>query len=100
MTSSALKTSEIFTSTTVVSNDLRMFADMHKDSVMGSNKNKLFKVQKTEEEKRQEKKDKFAGAFVMSPNHCRSTGFKLLGNENNFIHDFVIDEDIRSESIA
>jgi hypothetical protein len=64
---------------------------------MGSNKNKLFKVEKTEEQIREEKKDKFAGAFVMNPGHCSPTGFMLLGALNKYIHDHVIDEDISSE---
>ena len=65
---------------------------------MGSNKNKLFKVPKTEEQIKEEKKDKFAGAFVMNPAHCTSTGFMLLGVLNDYIHNFVIDFDIGSES--
>jgi hypothetical protein len=97
MTTSSLKTSEVFTSTTVVGNDLRLFADIEFDIVMGSNKNKLFKVEKTEEQIREEKKDKFAGAFVMNPGHCSPTGFMLLGALNKYIHDHVIDEDISSE---
>ena len=100
MTTSSLKTSEVFTSTTVVGNDLRLYADMKKGKVMGSNKNKLFRKPKTEEQKKQEKKDKFAGAFVMNPSHCSSTGFVLLGSENRFIHDHVIDFDITSELIG
>jgi hypothetical protein len=97
MNTSCLKPSEIFTSTTVVANDLRLFADMEEGSVMGSNKNKLYKVAKTEEQIKEEKKDKFAGAFVMNPAHCSSTGFILLGTLNRYIHDHAIDEDIGSE---
>ena len=97
MTTSSLKTSEIFTSTTVVGNDLRLFADMKKDMVMGPNKNKLYRQPKTEEEKKLEKLNKFAGAFVMSPDHCSSTGFVLLGVENKYIHNHAIDFDIGSE---
>lgn len=97
ITSNCLKTSEVFTSTAVVGNSLRAFAISNANSVMGSNKNKLFKVQKTEEQIKQEKKDKFAGAFVMNPKHCSSTGFELLGQENSKIHENAIDMDITSE---
>lgn len=97
MTTSSLKPSEVFTSTTVVGNDLRLFADMESGMVMGSNKNKLFKVPKTEEQIKEEKKDKFAGAFVMNPGHCSSTGYVLLGSLNKYIHDHAIDFDITSE---
>ena len=97
MSSTCLNYNEIFTSTQVVANDLRLFALLQKDSIMGSNKNKLFRVQKTEEQIKQEKKDKFSGAFVMSPNHCSSTGFMLLGTLNKFIHDHAIDFDIGAE---
>lgn len=100
MTNSALKISEIFTSTIVVGNDLRLFVDINKNMVMGPNKNKLYKQPKTEEQKKLEKKNKFAGAFVMSPEHCKSTGFELLGELNKFIHDHAIDMDIGSESVV
>jgi hypothetical protein len=98
MTTSSLKPSEVFTSTTVVGNDLRLFADIESNMVLGSNKNKLFKVPKTEEQIKEEKKDKFAGAFVMNPAHCSPTGFILLGALNKYIHDHAIDFDISSES--
>lgn len=92
-----VKPSEVFTSTLVVGNSLRLFAFIEKGNVMGSNKNKLFKVKKTAEQIKQEKKDKFAGAWVMHPKHCSSTGFKLLGQLNKYIHDHAIDFDITSE---
>ena len=99
LSTNCLKTSEVFTSTTVVANSLRLFAFIEKQQVLGSNKNKLFKEKKTPEQLAEEKKDKFAGAFVMNPAHCSSTGFYLLGVLNKFIHDHVIDFDISSELI-
>ena len=98
ITSNCLKTSEVFTSTSVVANSLRLFAMKEDHMAMGSNKNKLFRVEKTEEQKKQDKKDKFAGAFVLNPAHCTSTGFELLGQENSKIHEHGIDMDITSES--
>ena len=97
MSMMCLKPSEVFTSTTVVANSLRLFAFTEKNEVMGSNKNKLFRVKKTPEQIKEDKKNKFAGAFVMYPEHCSSTGFKLLEVVNKYIHDYVIDMDITSE---
>lgn len=91
-----IKTSEIFTSTTIVANSLRVFAYENGHQLMSSNKNKLFKVEKTEEEIKEAKKNKFAGAFVMNTAHTTSTGFKLLGLLNKYIHDNGIDFDITS----
>lgn len=88
---------EAFTSTAVVGNSLRLYAYLETDSVQGSNRNKLFAVKQTEEEKRQAKKDKFAGAWVMDPAHCSSTGFRLLGQLNKYIHTHCIDMDITAE---
>lgn len=95
--SNCLKSSEVFTSTTVVGNSLRLFAIVEGREMMGQNKNKLFRVKKTEEQIKQEKKDKFAGAFVMHPKHATSTGHMLLGVLNRYIHDHGIDFDITSE---
>ena len=92
-----VKLSEVFTSTAVVGNSLRYFALYEKDSAMGSNRNKLYRVEKTPEQKKADEEDKFAGAFVMNPAHCSSTGFKLLAQLNKYIHDNVIDFDITSE---
>lgn len=44
-----------------------------------------------------EKEEKFEGAFVMSPEHMKSTGFTLYGTAMQFIHDYVIDYDIEAE---
>lgn len=97
MTTSALRIMEVFTSTLVVGGSLRLYSFIEKNHVMGSNKNKLFRVKKTAEQIKQEKKDKFAGAFVMNPAHCSPTGHVLLGILNKYIHDYVIDMDITSE---
>ena len=97
MTSTALKPSEIFTSTQLVSNDLRLFALIEFNMVMSSNANKLFRVKKTEEQIKQEKLNKFAGAFVMNTEHCSPTGFKLLGILNKYIHAHIIDFDVGAE---
>ena len=99
MSVNCLKPSEVFTSTTVVGNALRLFAFVEKGQVLGSNKNKLFKTYNDNEDDDddEEKEDKFAGAFVMNPAHCTSTGFMLLGVLNDYIHNFVIDFDIGSE---
>ena len=93
-----VRPSEVFTSTVVIANSLRYFALYEQGHAMGSNSNKLFKVQKTKEQQEEDKKDKFAGAFVMNPAHCTSTGFKLLGQLNKYIHDHSVDMDITSES--
>ena len=92
-----VRPSEVFTSTVVIANSLRYFALYEQGHAMGSNSNKLFKVQKTKEQQEEDKKDKFAGAFVMNPAHCTSTGFKLLGQLNKYIHDHSVDMDIASE---
>lgn len=92
-----VRPSEVFTSTVVIANSLRYYSLYEQGYVMGSNKNKLYRVPKTEEQKKEEKKDKFAGAFVMNPAHCSSTGFKLLAQLNKYIHDHAIDMDITSE---
>ena len=92
-----VKPNEVFTSTMVIENSLRLFAFKEKNMVMGSNRNKLFRVPKTPEQIKEEKKNKFAGAFVMHPKHCTSTGFKLLGQYNKYIHLDSIDMDIRAE---
>lgn len=99
MSTTCIKPNEAFTTTTFDCNDLRLFVDMHYDVVLGQNKNKLFKTYKSEDDLDDEdnEEDKFSGAFVMSPNHCKSTGFILLGALNNFIHDHCIDMDIGSE---
>lgn len=131
-----VRPNEVFTSTTVISNSLRKYAFVKENSVMGSNKNKLFKVNAESEEelidpddiiidddddvvddeidlmdtddvdedfdtyvevKDPKKKDKFKGAFVMSPIHMTSSGFKILGNYSKYVHEHVVDEDIGSE---
>lgn len=92
-----VKPPEVFTSTIVVGNSLRLYAFLETDNVMGSNRNKLYAVKQTEEEKKQAKKDKFAGAWVMNPAHCTSTGFMLLGQLNKYIHEHCIDMDITAE---
>lgn len=98
MEQNCLKPSEVFTSTTVVTNSLRVFAYKEFDMVLGNNRNKLFRKPKTPEQRKEDKKKKFAGAFVMNPKHATSTGFMLLGLLNKYIHDHVIDMDITSES--
>lgn len=97
MYTTCIKPNELFTTTTFDGNDIRLFIDMHYDVIFGQNKNKLYRVKKTKEEIKEAKKKKFSGAFVMNPDHIRSTGFKLLGALNNLIHEHVIDEDIGSE---
>lgn len=92
-----LKVGEVFVSTTIVGNSLRLFALQEEKCAMGSNAQKLFKVPKTEEELKREKEDKFAGAFVLYPQHAKSTGFELLGQASRYIHNFCIDYDIGSE---
>lgn len=97
MNTTCVKPYEVFASSTVTGNDLRLYADIESGMLMSSNENKLFKVVKTEEQIKEEKRDKFAGAFVMNPEHCTTTGFMLLGALNKYIHNHVIDEDITSE---
>lgn len=97
MYSTCIKPNELFVTTTFDGNDIRLFVDINNDVVMGQNKNKLYRVKKTKEEIKLEKKKKYSGAFVLDPAHIRTTGFVLLGASNNLIHDHVIDEDISSE---
>lgn len=97
MQSTCIKPNELFVTTTFDGNDIRLFVDLNYDVVVGQNKNKLYRVKKTPEEIKQEKANKYSGAFVLDPAHIRSTGFELLGTLNNLIHDHVIDEDITSE---
>lgn len=101
MSSSCIKFGEIFTSTTLVSNDIRVFGYNNENMLLGTNKNKLLAQPMTEEEakehKKRKEKDKFAGAFVMNPAHCQSTGFKILGKDNKYFHEHSADEDITSE---
>lgn len=40
---------------------------------------------------------KFVGAFVLNTGHIQSTGFRIYEVESRFIHEFVIDFDVRSE---
>jgi hypothetical protein len=121
MYSNALLPGEIFTTTKLVENAIRLFA---KDYVLGSNRAKLYKGKKTNFDKLIEdissnyidgededfslddysedidedaKRDKFQGAFVMDPSHMSSSGFMLLGKESKYCHNYVVDEDIESE---
>lgn len=97
MSTTCIKPNEVFTTTTFDGNDLRLFVDMKFDVVMGQNKNKLFRVKRTQEEIKQAKRDKFAGAYVLDPAHITTTGYILLGALNNCIHSHVIDQDVTSE---
>lgn len=134
---------ETFTSTTILTNSLRIFAlSPEFNWVMGVNRNKLFEAIKCKyerglnsinegginidlnelgnddedfdldpdeidyadneddeeglSEEQKKKKNKFLGAFVMSPVHMSSSGAIVSGSEAKYIHRHVIDEDIAS----
>lgn len=148
MYDSGILISEVFTTTTMLLNSLRLFVFNLRDGyLIGTNKNKFSKDTITDYEKvlaeyfaaskyihgenqdedddnlsgeefyeedfidlseydegdsgqedeKGKKKKKYQGAIVMSPEHMSSSGFKLLGTINKFIHDLVIDMDITSE---
>lgn len=120
---------EVFTSTLVVGNSLRKFADQF-GFVLGSNRNKLYKNEEfiisedeiasfddsyddeddeseegeddnthddTSADGKDKKRDKYAGAMVMAPQHMLDSGYRLLGKLAKYIHEHVIDMDIGSE---
>ena len=128
---------EVNTSTTIISNSLRLYAFKNENSVMGSNRAKLYKnnvqpeelvdpddvpddneedieelgddIDESNDEELEDvagvinestdpkKRDKFKGAFVMSPVHMSPSGFNIMATPAKYIHDNVIDEDIESE---
>jgi len=115
---------EVFTSTLVVGNSLRKFA-YTRDFVLGSNRNKLYKnideafvleeefdlvdddyddgeefeeeSEESNDSQDEKKRDKYAGAIVMAPQHMSESGYRLLGKLSKYIHVHVIDMDIGSE---
>lgn len=40
---------------------------------------------------------KFIGAFVLNTEHIQSTGFRIYEVESKYIHEFIIDFDVKSE---
>ena len=118
---------EIFTTTVTETQALRDFAFRECGSIMGNNKSKMdipepkFSIQfssdddynedefmwdggvedddeeEEDDDGKKKDKEKFAGAYVMSPGHIKSSGSKVMGKDNKHVHDFVIDEDIGSE---
>lgn len=40
---------------------------------------------------------KFIGAFVLNTEHIQSTGFRIYEVESKYIHEYIIDFDVRSE---
>lgn len=129
--SNAVLPHEIFTSTTILANSIRMFAFLYKDGyLMGVNKNKILppndinkmlekilgsfkiidenisedyeepdfiEIDYEDDEEEEFKEEKFEGAHVQNPQYMTSTGYELMGTSAKYIHDFVIDEDIRAE---
>ena len=47
-----------------------------------------------------EKEEKYEGAFVANTLHMQPTGVKILGADAKYIHDYVADSDVGSESLA
>jgi DNA polymerase elongation subunit (family B) len=138
---SGVLTQEVFMTTRVLANEIRMFAEynMNPSFVVGSNKSKLypnsindfqrfisdniagetenyernsfeeedFFVEDEESDEsddmdndgKDKKKDKFEGAFVFDVRHMpeEGTGVKILGMNNKYVHDYVIDFDVTSE---
>ena len=121
----AVLPNEVFTSTLIIANSLRMFVSKWNGGyLMGYNKNKFIQevakqieaemeaeydefgkideedeIEEVEEESTdtKKKKDKYQGAFVMNPLHMLSTGTMMLGALSKFIHRFVVDMDIKAE---
>jgi hypothetical protein len=54
-------------------------------------------VEAPETDEKEKKREKFAGAMVMAPQHMHESGYKILGTVAKFIHSHVIDEDIGGE---
>lgn len=114
---------EIFTTTTTEEMAIRDFAFYECGQIVGNNKNKMdlppasFSVQcinpddntefdfmygeedddEEESDGKDKKKDKYPGAYVMSPAHISPSGTMIMGKENKYAHKHVIDEDIGSE---
>lgn len=117
---------EIFTTTTTECMAIRDFAFTYCGKVMGNNKNKMdlpepsFSVStldgeddldmedfmygdedseedEEEDDDKKKKKKKYSGAYVMSPGHISSSGTVLMGKENKYVHEHVIDQDIGAE---
>ena len=44
-----------------------------------------------------EKEEKYQGAFVMNTEHMLPTGIKVMGIDNKFVHDDIVDMDVGSE---
>jgi hypothetical protein len=124
--SDAVLPNEVFTSTVIITNSLRMFVNEYNGGyLMGYNKNKFVQelanqynnrveedsdseedyeddsfdseVAEEEPDAKKKKKDKFQGAFVMNPLHMLSTGYKMLNSLSKFIHTYVIDMDIEAK---
>lgn len=116
---------EIFTSTAMLTGSLRLFIEKNCNMIMGNNRNKIFKNDKSnqnkytlideddewefdifgeemdedddEETSDNNKKKKFSGAYVSNPTRMLSTGLKINGSESNYVHNNIIDQDITSE---
>lgn len=116
---------EIFTTTVTETMALRDFAWTECGQIMGNNKNKMnlpepvFSISSLmdgadydeedfmydgntpddddEEDNDKKKNEKYSGAYVMSPGHISSSGTIIMGKENKYVHEHVIDEDIGSE---
>lgn len=117
---------EIFTSTAMLTDSLRLFIENNCNMIMGNNRNKIFKNDNSnqnkytliddddmwefdifgEEEDAEDdddettdngKKKKFSGAYVSNPTRMLSTGLKINGSESNYVHNHIIDQDITSE---
>lgn len=48
-------------------------------------------------EEDEEKREKYAGAFVMNPLYLSPTGFTIRGKPSKYVHEHVADEDVTSE---
>ena len=49
------------------------------------------------EDGKEEKREKYAGAFVMNPLYLNPTGLKIRGKDSKWVHEDVCDFDVKSE---
>lgn len=121
MTVDCLMPNQIFTSTEMLTNSIRMFFEEKYNLILGNNIRKAiqnaenqtvsvisengddlndmyanYNIQNTSEEEADDEKQ-FSGAFVANTTRMSPTSTKILGKAMKYIHDYVIDFDIRAE---
>jgi hypothetical protein len=121
MTVDCLMPNQIFTSTEMLTNSIRMFFEEKYNLILGNNIRKAiqnaenqtvsvisengddlndmyanYNIQNASEEEADDEKQ-FSGAFVANTTRMSPTSTKILGKPMKYIHDYVIDFDIRAE---